>query len=97
MQVDADLQNQNLRTDLRWVAKRIRKSARKFMQVAKSRKFHEYLSSAKQASERSRWKSTHVGGQTKRKLNASLKFVLTCESVWPGLKMCQLVGTWCWC
>ena len=26
MQVNASLQNQNLRTDLRWVAKRIRKS-----------------------------------------------------------------------
>ena len=41
-QVDASLQNQNLRTDLRWVAKRIRKSARKFTQVAKGRKFHAY-------------------------------------------------------
>ena len=40
MQVDASLQNQSLRTDLRWVAKRIRKSARKFTQVAKSSKFH---------------------------------------------------------
>ena len=27
-------QKQNLRTDLRWLAKRIRKSARKFTQVA---------------------------------------------------------------
>ena len=35
MQVDASLQNQNLRSDLRWVAKRIRKSALKFTQVAK--------------------------------------------------------------
>ena len=34
MHVDASLQNQNLRTDLRWVAKRIRKSAHKFTQVA---------------------------------------------------------------
>ena len=43
LQVHASLQiNQNLRTDLRWVAKRIRKSARKFTQVAKSRKFHAY-------------------------------------------------------
>ena len=41
-QVDASLQNQNLRTDLRWVAKRIRKSARKFTKVAKSRRFHAY-------------------------------------------------------
>ena len=32
------LANQNLRMDLRWVAKRIRK----FTQVAKSRKFHAY-------------------------------------------------------
>ena len=38
--VNASLQNQNLRTDLRWVTKRIRKSAHKFMQVAKSRRVH---------------------------------------------------------
>ena len=30
----ATLANQNLRTDLRWVAKRIRKSAHKFTEVA---------------------------------------------------------------
>ena len=41
-QVDASLQNQNLSTDLRWVAKRIRKSALKFTQVAKSQNFHAY-------------------------------------------------------
>ena len=33
----------------------------------------------------SRRKSTQVGGQTKRKLNASPKPASTCESVWPGL------------
>ena len=33
MQVDGSLQNQNLYTDLRWVDKRIRKSAHKFMRV----------------------------------------------------------------
>ena len=38
-QVNASLQNQNLRTDLRWVGKRIRKSARKFTQDEKGRKF----------------------------------------------------------
>ena len=32
-QVDTSLQNLNLRTDLRWVAELIRKSARKFTQV----------------------------------------------------------------
>ena len=32
-QVDTSLQNLNLRTDLRWVSERIRKSARKFTQV----------------------------------------------------------------
>ena len=42
MQVDTSFQNQILRTDLRWVAKRIRKSARKFTQVAKSHEFHAY-------------------------------------------------------
>ena len=30
-------------------------------------------------------KSTQVGGQTKRKLNASPNLASTCESVWPGL------------
>ena len=30
-------------------------------------------------------KLTQVGGQRKRKLNASPKLVLTCESIWPGL------------
>ena len=34
----------------------------------------------------SRCKSTRVGGQMKRKLNASPKLASTCESVWPGLK-----------
>ena len=32
-----------------------------------------------------RGKSMQVGGQTKRKLNASPKLASTCESVWPGL------------
>ena len=41
-QVNAGLPNHNLRTDLRWVAKRVRKSTRKFTQVAKSRQFHAY-------------------------------------------------------
>ena len=41
-QVDASFQNQTICTDLRWVAKRIRKSALNFTQVAKSRKFHAY-------------------------------------------------------
>ena len=39
-QVDGSLQNQNLLTDFRWAAKQIRKSARKFTQVLKSRKCH---------------------------------------------------------
>ena len=33
----------------------------------------------------SRCKSTQVGGQTKRKLNASPKLAMTCEPVWPGV------------
>ena len=44
-QVDASQRkfaNQNLHTALRRVAKRIRKSARKFTQVIKSRKFYVY-------------------------------------------------------
>ena len=49
MQVDASLQNQNLCTDLRWVAKRIRKSSRKFTQVAKCRKFHAYAVDSRSA------------------------------------------------
>ena len=39
MQVDTSSQNQNLRTDLQWVAKQIHISAHKFTQVAKSHKF----------------------------------------------------------
>ena len=31
-----------------------------------------------------RIESTHVGGQTKRKMNATRKLALTCESVWPA-------------
>ena len=42
MQVNPSLQNQKLRRDLRWAAKRIRKSTLKFTQVAKGRKFHAY-------------------------------------------------------
>ena len=34
----------------------------------------------------SRRKPTQVGGQTKRKLNASPKLASTCESVWPRVK-----------
>ena len=42
IQVNANLKNQDLSTDLRWVAKRNRKSARKFTQVANGRTFHAY-------------------------------------------------------
>ena len=42
MQVHASLRNQNLNTDLGWVAKQIHKSARKFMQVTKMRQSHAY-------------------------------------------------------
>ena len=42
-QVNASLQNQNLRTDLRWVAKRIRKSTRNGSRKSqKGREFHAY-------------------------------------------------------
>ena len=41
-QVDASCQNHNFRTDLRCVAKRIRKSTWKFTRVTKRRKFHAY-------------------------------------------------------
>ena len=36
------MQNRNLRTELRWMAKRIRTSARKLTQVAKSCTFHAH-------------------------------------------------------
>ena len=58
-------------------------------QVHTSRKFHAYTvdlqsSCADQFKlDQSQRKSTQVGGQTKRKFNASRKFPLTCiESVW---------------
>ena len=41
------------------------------------------LSSTKVNTSRRKW--MQVGGQTKRKLNASPNLALTCESVWPGL------------
>ena len=44
MQVDASLQNQNLRTHLQWVAKRIHKSARNFTQVLESLKISRIYS-----------------------------------------------------
>ena len=114
-QVNASLQNQNLRR----VAKRIRKPTRKYTQVAKGRKFPHIQLTCDQLvstcvgwpngenlrllaskfeldqSQRkstqvvaSRCKSTQVGGQTKRKLNASRKLASTNESVWPGLYNC---------
>ena len=41
--------------------------------------------------DQSQRKSTQVGGQTKRKSNASRKLASTCESVWPGLKVSILI------
>ena len=61
--------------------------------VKKKKRKHEYnlrpnLSSTKINA--SRCKSMQVaGGQTKHKLNASPKLASICESVWPGLKVCQ--------
>ena len=55
MQVDESLQNQNLRTNLWWVAKQIRKSAHKFTQVAKSRKFHAYTVDSRSTCVDLRW------------------------------------------
>ena len=54
-QVDASLQNQNLRTDLPWVARWIHKSAHKFTQVAESRKFHAYTVDLRSACVDLRW------------------------------------------
>ena len=77
------------------MAKRIRKSARKFTQIAKSHAHTNELRStcvewqtvknlrllaSKFELDQSQRKSKQVGGQTKHKL-----LVSTCESVWPGL------------
>ena len=81
-QVGASLQNQNLRTDLRWVAKRIHKSALKFKQIAKSVNFthtqmtcDQLVSTCALACEfgfdQNERKSAQEGGQTKRKFNTS--------------------------
>ena len=81
------------------MAKRIRKSARKFTQIAESRTHIQLncdqlaLGGQKLAYEfeleakvnASDRKSTQVDGQTKRKLNASPKRASTCEPVWSGL------------
>ena len=74
-----------LHTDMRGVAKRIRKSTCKFTKVAKSREFQAYTVGLWSAFVDLRWeklvygfeldqsqcKSAEVGDQTKHKLNAS--------------------------
>ena len=86
------LQNHNLRTHLRWVAKQIRKSARKSQKVVK---FHAYiqilaLNLCRLAYEfeldQSQRKSTQVVASPRKwsQVRASGKLALTCESVWPG-------------
>ena len=129
VQVSASLQNQNLRADLRWEVKRIRKSARKsqkavnFTHPLVNSGFHnkrllaivqllltctgwpngkknlcllmskfELDQSQRKSTQvvASRSKSTQVGGQTKRKLNASPKLVSTSESVCVTFRKCTL-------
>ena len=65
--------------DLRWVTKRLKTCvlASKFELDQSQRKSTQVIAS--------RYKSTQVGGQMTRKLNASPKRASTCESVWPGL------------
>ena len=43
--------------------------------------------------DQSQRKSTQVGGQTKRKLNASPKLASTCKSVWPEASRHYLVSS----
>ena len=104
MQVNASLQNWNLHMDLRWVAKQIHKSVRKFTQVVNFTHIQmtcdwlvstyvgwpngEKLADTFELNE-SQCKSTQVGDQTKRKSNTSQKLALTSESIWPGLNRFQ--------
>ena len=74
--VDAGLQNQNLRTDLRWVAKRIRKSQKVVNWTCDQLSVSTRLALGQWSNaEKPAWtclrKPTQAGGQTKRKLNAS--------------------------
>ena len=94
LQVNATLQNQNLHTELRWVAKQIHKLQKvlyfKHIQftcdqlvltgqtVKNLHRLVHNLSSTHHS-------SSQVGGQTKHKLNVNWKLVLTCKSVWPGI------------
>ena len=101
MQVNASLQNQNLRTDLRWVAKRIRKSARKFTQVAKSRKFHVYTVDLRSICIDLHWVAKQWKTCVDLRTNLSStkadasgwpnetqveRKSKTCEAYWPGFK-----------
>ena len=68
------------------------------LQVTKSRKFHAYHWLIRFYSNRLLainlcWLT--LGGQTKRKLNASPKLASTCESLWPGLyKNLSIITKW---
>ena len=87
--VDASLQNQNLRTDMRWVAKRIRKSQKVVnFELIQLNCDQRWPNGEKLASTCVRiWarpKSTQViasGWPNEMQVEH-----LTCESVWPGLK-----------
>ena len=82
MQVDASLQNQNLRTDLRWAAKLIRKSPRKFTQIAKSRKFRAYTVDLRSICVDLRWVAKRWKTCVDLRTNFSLTKVDT--SGWPN-------------
>ena len=74
------VQNQNLRTNLRWVTKRIRKSARKFTQVAKSLNFRRIQMICDQLV------STCVGWPNGE------KSAWTCVQIWAPPKLTQVSG-----
>ena len=84
-QVNANLQNQNLRRDLCWVAKWWKTCV----------DLRTNLNSTKVNGSRRKSVQDHkVNGQRKRKLKASFQLALTCESVWPGLKVGRLARLW---
>ena len=86
IQVDASLQNQNLRTDLRWAAKR---NQSRLASSRKSRKYHAYTVDLSTCVDLPTNLSSTKVNTSQRKSNASgwpneLHLSSTCESIWPA-------------
>ena len=74
--------NRNLRTDLRWVAKRIRKWVRKFTQVTKTRNFQAYTVDLRSTCVDLRWVAKRW--KTCVDLRTNLSLTKVNASGWPN-------------